>query len=652
MIPVKLDIRERLKDPVPLIYDGSYTTSLYDKGFYINRSFEELSVTEPQSVHEITQGFKRAGASLLRTNTFNAVLPKLQDHGLQNQLEEMIQASVKITSEVADEEAYVMGSLGPLGVILEPLGPTSYKEAIEYYLKNVEVFEKASVDAYSLEAFHDLNEMKAAIVAIQKVSDKAIFAHMGIQERMRSSFGHSLEEFALITEQLNVDVIGFAGEVGPSGMLNGLERLRPLTKKPISCLPNAGLPRYVNDQYIYLCNPDYIGKFAKRMIQGGAQIVGGHSGVYESHIKAITNSVKVAASFQKKAKSPMMLTIDTPSCQAVPVEQRSRLGKALKEGKTVISVEILPPQGVNCEKFFKTCQSLQEGGVQFVNIPDGARAVARMSSLQISSYIKQHFGLEPIPHLTTRDRNLIGLQGDLLGAYVNGVRNILIVTGDPPKLGNCPGATAVYDVDAIGLTHIASRLNQGLDLGGSSFGKPTEFLLGVALNPTAKNRELEIKRFKYKCEAGANFAITQPIYCIDSYKRFLDEVGPVPIPVIMGIWPLVSLRNAEFLKNEVPGVNVPDEIIKEMAKTGDSKEEALKRGMDIAIRTMDQAKDIVAGFQVSAPFNRVGVALKVIQSHGESQYQEAWAAEVDAKSRLSLLSESCEGLMKKLAETP
>ena len=612
---MKIDIRERIKDPVPLIYDGSYATSLYNKGFYIHRSFEELSITEPQAVREVTQGFKRAGASLLRTNTFSAVWPKLQEYGLQERLEEMIQASVKIASEIADsEEAYVMGSLGPLGVILEPLGPTSYEEAIEYYLRNIEAFEKVGVDAYSLEAFHDLNEMKAAIVAIQKISRKAIFAHMGIQEQMRSSFGHSIEEFVLMTDQFNVDVIGFAGEVGPSGMLSGVEKLRPLTRKPISCLPNAGLPRYVNNQYIYLCNPDYIGKFAKRMIQAGAHIVGGHSGVYEQHIKAIANSVRVVSSqAERHSQEVLRPIIDTP-CTPVPMEQRSQLGRALQEGRQVISVEIVPPQGVDCEKFFKLCQRLQDGGVQFVNIPDGARAVARMSSLQLSSYVLRHFNLEPIPHLTTRDRNLIGLQGDILGAYVNGIRNILIVTGDPPKLGNCPGATAVYDVDAIGLTHIATRLNQGLDLGGSSFGKPTELLLGVALNPTARNCELEVKRFKYKCEAGADYAITQPIYCVESYKRFLDKMGTIPIPIIMGVWPLVSLRNAEFLKNEVPGVKVPDEIVREMTKAGNSKEEALKRGMDIAIRTMNEARDIVAGFQVSAPFNRVNVALEVIQS--------------------------------------
>lgn len=273
----------------------------------------------------------------------------------------------------------------------------------------------------------------------------------------------------------------------------------------------------------------------------------------------------------------------------------------------------MPPTLADLDKFKVRCKELADGGVRFVNIPDGARAMARISSFQLSSYIQEHFGLEAIPHMTCRDRNLIGLQSDLLGAHVQGIRNVLAVTGDPPKLGNNPGATAVYDVDAIGLTHIISRMNSGLDIGGKAAGSRTEFVLGVALNPTAKNRELEIKRFRYKIEAGADYAITQPIYNLETYLQFMEELGPVDIPVIMGIWPLVSLRNAEFLRNEVPGVDVPDWVVEEMRLAGDSKEDALKRGIEIAHKTMSEAKGVVAGFQVSAPFNKVEVALEVIR---------------------------------------
>lgn len=603
----------------PIVFDGGMATSLYDKGFYINRSFEELSVTESEVVREVTLGFAKAGAKILRTNTFGATWPKLSEYNIQDRLPEILQSSVKITRDVADQNgAFVVASLGPLGVVLEPLGPTSREEAEDLYSRNVEVFEKLAIDGYSLEGFHDLSELEAAILAIRAVSTKPILAFIGIQENKKTTYGHTIDEFLVLCEDNGVDVVGFSGDVGPSGMLTALEQTRPLTTKPIALLPNAGLPRYVNDQYIYLCNPDYMGKFAKRFIQAGANIVGGHSGVHAEHIKAIANALKMTS----------MLTVSVPSYarqlpevfdqpkEKIDLKKRSRLGAALAAGERVISVEINSPKGIDFSGFLKHCRELVAGGVKFVNIPDGARAMARMSSTQLAAYVAREFDLEPIPHLTTRDRNLLGLQSDLLGAHVNGVRNILAVTGDPPKLGNCPGASGVYDVDAIGLTHIINRMNQGLDLGGSSFGQPTEFVTGVALNPTAANQDLEISRFRYKAEAGADYAITQPIYDIEAYQKFFDQMkGDVPsVPVIMGIWPLVSLRNAEFLKNEVPGVEIPDWVIREMEKAGDNKEEALKRGVDIAIQTMEKAKTLVAGFQVSAPFNRVSIALEVVHA--------------------------------------
>lgn len=601
-----------------LIFDGGMTTSLYDRGFYINRSFEELCLTNPEAVQSVSAEFKKAGASLLLTNTFSATIPKLTQYGLQEQHDAILKAATRIALDAAGHDSWALANIGPLGVVLEPLGPTSLEEAQALFERAAQVYEQAGIDGFNLEGFHDLNEMETAVNAIRTVSQKPIFAHIAIQENQRTSYGHTLKEF---TERFNgpngtVDVLGIAGDVGPSGLLTALEVLRPLTEKPISLKPNAGMPQYVNDQYIYLCNPDYIAKYAKRFIQAGARIVGGASGVTESHIRAISNTIRM---LQPQAESTIkrLKVVETnqkigqPSCD---VALRSTLGRMLSERKRVFSVEINPPKGVHLDSFLKHCEELVAGGVQFVNIPDGARAMARMSSLQLSAFVRNKFNLEPIPHLTCRDRNLIGLQSDLLGCYVNGVRNLLLVTGDPPKLGNCPDATAVYDVDAIGLTHIVARMNRGLDLGGSDFGDPTEFMIGVALNPTARNQELEMKRFRYKIEAGANYAITQPIYDLEAYQRFFEKLGPIDIPVIMGIWPLVSLRNAEFLKNEVPGVEVPQWVIDEMEKAGDSKEDALHRGLDIAVKTLAGAKNMVAGFQVSAPFNKVDLALKVIHS--------------------------------------
>lgn len=612
---MKMDFRSKLQQQSLMIADGGMSTSLYDKGFYINRSFEELSLNSPQVVKEVSIAFKNAGADILTTNTFNAIEPKLTEYGLQDQLEEILLASMQIAREVAGNEQYVLASMGPLGLVLEPLGPVSIEQAKAYFKRNVTVFAKGDIDGIILEGFHDLNELTAAIQAVKEHSQLPIVACIGIQESLKTSYGHKLEEFAQRCEIEQVEALGLTGEVGPSGMLTALEKLRPLTEKPIAVMPNAGLPRYVNDQYIYLCNPDYMGKYAKRFSLAGADIIGGHCGVTEHHIRAIRNAVRMTQNSRRALKghiSHILPEVDEPKTET-PIVERSRLGERLHNKEMVVSVELVPPKGVNFSVFVEQCHALEQAGVEFVNIPDGARAVARMSSLQLSTYLKNHLHLEPIPHFTARDRNLIGIQSDLLGAHANGVRNVLLVTGDPPKLGNCPGATAVYDVDAIGLTHIASRMNKGLDLGGSSFGQPTDFLIGVALNPTATNRELEIERFRYKIEAGANFAMTQPIYSLDSYQQFFEELGPIDIPIIMGIWPLISLRNAEFLKNEVPGVDVPHWVINEMEKAGTDKDEALKRGLEIAINTMSQAKSWVSGFQVSAPFNRVNVALDAIR---------------------------------------
>jgi methionine synthase / methylenetetrahydrofolate reductase(NADPH) len=610
----------------PLLADGAMATSLYERGFYINRSFEELNVTDASAVRETTKAFLRAGSVIFHTNTFNATPTKLQQNGLQDQLESILQKAVTVCREAVGPDAAVMGLLGPLGVLVEPLGPTSVEEAQEQFTTIVRILEKTDIDGFSLNAIHDLNEMKAALLALRQHSSKPLFVAMGVHDNLRSSHGFSLRDFVTLAEEFTPAAIGLCGEVGPSGMLTALEKLRGLTDKPIYVLPNAGLPKYVNDQYIYLCSPDYFGKYAKRFVQAGANIIGGHCGVYESHIKAASNALRMVAgvatledggpainAIGRSARLPEHIQpIQDQPRQAVPLPERSQLGADLAAGRKVITVELVPPTLGNFPNFLKRCEELQAAGIRYVNIPDGARAMARVSSLQLAAYVRNKFKLEPIPHFTSRDRNLIGLQSDLLGAHIAGVHNVLLVTGDPPKLGNNPGATAVYDVDAIGLTHIVSRLNRGLDLGGTQSDNVARFTCGVAVNPTAANRELELKRFRYKIEAGADFAITQPIYNLETYVSFFKELGPCPIPIIMGIWPLVSLRNAEFLKNEVPGVDVPDWAVEEMRKAGDSKDEALRRGLLIAQKTMREASSLVAGFQVSAPFNRADVAIEAI----------------------------------------
>jgi homocysteine S-methyltransferase len=604
----------------PLVADGAMATSLYEKGFYINRSFEELSLTEPQAIKDTVLGFERSGAKVFHTNTFNATIPKLAKYGLQEELGTLISKSSELSRETLGPDAFLIGVVGSLGLLIEPLGQTSREEAQTYFSANFKSFEKTSVDAIAINAIHDLNEMEAALRAAKEHSSKPIFIGIGLNDNLKTSQGHSLENFVAMGHKYDVAAIGICGEVGPSGMLTAIQALRPLTKKPIYALPNAGMPRYVNDQYIYLCSPDYMGKFAKRLALAGANIIGGHCGVYASHIKAIANTLRMASSLTEitvdsisRALPTHIEPIQEKPKSPLPIEQRSQLGAAFKSGKKILTIEVVPPALSGVDKFMEQCAEIEKATVDFVNIPDGARAMARVSSLHLAAMVKQKFKIEPIPHYTCRDRNLIGLQSDLLGAYVSGVRNLLLVTGDPPKLGNNPGATGVYDVDSIGLTHITARMNHGLNMGGAAAGGQTSFMVGVALNPTAQNVDLELSRFKYKIEAGADYAITQPIYNIDTYKKFMDRLGSVNIPIIMGIWPVVSLRNAEFLKNEVPGVDVPDWVLEEMQKAGDNKDDAIQRGLEIAVRTMEEAKNLVAGFQVSAPFNKVDIAVKAIR---------------------------------------
>lgn len=600
-----------------IVADGGYATALYDAGFYIHRSFAELSLTHPEAVTKIAQSYKDSGAQLLHTNTFGATHYKLKPYNIESKLEEIIQASCEIARQVAQNDCAVVGTMAPTGAVMEPLGPMSKEEAYELFLQSAKVFEQQEIDAIALYAFHDLKEAEQAICAVQAVSKKPLFLYVAIQDDLKTSYGHKLSEVCQLAEKYEVAALGISGEVGPSGAFSALEKLLTLTHLPLIMLPAAGLPRFVNNEYIYLCNPDYLAKYAKRMATLGARVVGGSSGVHAPHVQAVAQSIRMLqpSSLVAIPQKVERLLEQSQSAAGAPIalELRSKLGQCLVQKRCVVSVELNPPKGANAEGFFKQCQELEKANIPFVNIPDGARAMARMSSLQVATYLSRHTQLESIPHLTARDRNLIGLQSDLLGAYVNNVRNVLLVTGDPPKLGDCPDATAVYDVDAIGMTHIACRMNRGLDLGGSSFGRPTQFCVGVAVNPTAMNQELEKSRFIYKVEAGADFAMTQPVYDVEAFESFFESIGGQKIPIIVGIWPLVSLRNAEFLKNEVPGVNIPDWIIEKFETVATDTERSLELGKDIAVQTISKLKGKVAGFQISAPFNRAQVAIEVIQ---------------------------------------
>ncbi len=381
---------------------------------------------------------------------------------------------------------------------------------------------------------------------------------------------------------------------------------------PLSAQPNAGLPREVGDRKIYMASPEYMASYARRIVEAGARFVGGCCGTTPDHIRAIVGfvqSVSPRHAFGRRHVAPLPATAVDP----VPLAARSRLGAKLAEGRFITTVEIVPPKGVDPAPMFEQVRQLKAAGVDAVNVPDGPRAQSRMGALLSALMIEREVGLEAVVHYACRDRNLLGMLSDLLGAAAAGIRNLLIVTGDPPKMGPYPEATAVFDIDSIGLTNLVSRLNRGLDPGGNPIGQPTKFVVGVGVNPAAHDLERELRRFAWKVEAGAEFAITQPVFDLDQLDRFLRKVEAFRVPIIAGIWPLVSLRNAEFLANEVPGVTVPDAVLDRMrVASADGKEAALAEGVRISREMLAAVAERVQGVQVSAPLGRVPVALEVL----------------------------------------
>jgi len=602
-----------------LVVDGAMGTMLYAKGVYINRCYDELNLSNPDLVREIHTEYIRAGADIIETNTFGATAHKLQQYGLEANLHEINAIAARVAQEAAGERAYVAGAIGPLGLRIEPYGPTSYAEAREMFKAQAVALLEGGVDLFCLETFSDVSEIRQAIAAIRELCDLPIIAQMTIMTDGNTMFGTTPELFTERLDEWGADVIGLNCGVGPAIILSALEKMREVTKKKLSAQPNAGLPRDVQGRQFYMCSPEYMSKFAKRFIQSGAKFIGGCCGTTPAHIKLISDSVRAASPRTHRVafSDGGTATVETtpPDIHVVPPEERSNWGRKIALGEFVTSVEVLPPKGVDAKKTLDSIRLLKEAGVDGVNIPDGARAQSRMSAIATAVLVEQQIGIESVLHYCCRDRNLLGMMSDLLGAAALGLRNILVITGDPPKMGPYPDATAVFDIDSIGLTNMVNKLNHGLDLGNNPIGEPTSFCIGVGVNPGAINLDEEIKRFEWKVEAGAQYAITQPVFDTGQLRDFLKRIEHVRIPIIAGIWPLVSYRNAEFLHNEVPGVRVTPSIMDRMrAASNISKEAGRDEGLKIARESLLEVRDEIQGVQVSAPFGNVKYALEVFQA--------------------------------------
>jgi len=608
----KNSILERLRTSV-LICDGAMGTMLYQKGVFIHRCFDELNLSAPDMVQEIHRSYVAAHADILETNTFGANGIKLKAFGLEGSVERINRTGAELARAAADSRVLVAGAMGPTGQPLEPIGTLLETEAWRVYQVQAQALLRGGVDLFLLETFHDLHELELAVRSLRELTEKPIVAQMSFNDEGVTKFGLTPAQVAPVLLAAGADVIGANCSVGPQTMLEVVEQLAKTGARFISAQPNAGSPRLVDGRLMYMSTPEYHAEFSRRFIKAGAHIVGGCCGTTPEHIKAIANAV---AALQPKRSMPVISAVAQKErpVQVTPREEKSALAARLGK-KFVVAVEVLSPRGFDVDAVLQGVRKLVGFGVDAINIPDGPRASSRMSPMALAQIIERSLPVETILHYCCRDRNLLGMQSDLLGNFALGLRNILIITGDPPKLGDYPDATAVFDVDAIGLTRMVSALNKGYDLAGNPIGRPTAWHIGVGVNPGALDQETEIRRLYQKVEAGAEYVLTQPVFDPAQLEIFFNRIRDIAIPFLAGIMPLTSYKAVEFLNNEVPGVTIPQAIIKRMA-AAESAASSRAVGIEIAQQSIEQIRAFapVQGLYLMPPFSKdkYEIALEVL----------------------------------------
>lgn len=605
-----IPFEEYLRDNLVLM-DGAMGSLIYERGVFIDKCYDELNLSRPDLIRSIHQDYVRSGARVIETNTYGANRFKLRSHNLYGHIGEINYTGAQLAREAAEGQAYVAGSMGPCGVELEPWGDTTLEEIAEAYTEQALALEKGGVDLFVLETFQDIRELQQAVRSIRQVSNLPVVAMMTVAEDGKTRYGVDLEDITCRLLETGATVIGLNCTVGPKPMLDFVEVMIRLSDRPICVMPNAGRPQYTDGRMIYLSTPEYFAVYTKRFIEKGVRMLGGCCGTTPDHISKMANALAMKQTrVQHSIQIGIRPVTEEPLPDPVPLERRSRLSEKLVSGRKVVLVEMVPPRSTDISKPLEGARMLLDNRVDAINIPDGPRASARMTGLALAVLLQNQVEIETVIHYTCRDRNLLGMQSDLLGAAAMGIRNILAITGDPPMIGDYPQATAVFDIDAIGLVHLISNLNHGIDVGEKRIGEPTSFFTGVGLDPSSVNPENEIRRFNLKKEAGAEFIITQPVFDLPSLEAFLEKIDLENLFLIAGIWPLVSLRNAEFMKHEVPGVFVPDQVISHIARF-DSRDDQLKAGIEIAQTMVDRVLSFVHGIQVSAPFGRYNLSLEV-----------------------------------------
>jgi methionine synthase / methylenetetrahydrofolate reductase (NADH) len=601
---------DRLREGV-VVCDGAMGTMLYGRGVFVNRCFDELNLSNPGLVQGIHQEYVDAGADVVETNTFGAHRLKLGPHGFEGQVVKINREGARIARAAAQGQALVAGSIGPLGKPLEPFGNIRFDDAVAAYREQAQGLVEGGVDLFLLETMPSLDQARAAVTAVKTVSELPIVVSLTFNEEGTTFYGDQPEDVVHTVEEWDVAVVGANCSQGPQQMLDTVRRMAAAASRvKLSAMPNAGAPALIDGRYVYLCTPEYMASYARRFIAAGVSVVGGCCGTTPAHIRNLVRSVRMGQPVRE------VLTLEAPvrakeAPAPVPREEKSPLARKLGK-QFVVSVELDPPKGADPGRIVDRAQYCKESEVDAINVADGPRASARMSAQSLCVLLQNKVGIDTILHYTCRDRNLLGIQSDLLGAYALGLRNILAITGDPPKLGDYPDATAVYDVDSIGLIRIMDHLNHGCDLAGNLIGPALGIHIGCGADPSKPDWDKEIRRLEAKVRAGAEYVMTQPVYDPATVEKFLSAVTHLGVPIMIGILPLYSHRNAEFLHNEVPGMRIPDDIRERMHKAG-SGEAAQLEGVAIAQDALRAARDLAQGVYIMPPFNKVELAVRVIE---------------------------------------
>jgi methionine synthase / methylenetetrahydrofolate reductase(NADPH) len=618
-------VRDLIDDGRVHVFDGAMGTELYARGVFVNVCYDEITLSRPDLVRQIHRDYAKSGAEIVETNTFGANPVKLSSYGLDARTEELNAAAARVAREAVNGRARVAGAIGPLGIRIEPFGPTGRDEAEALFRRQVVGLLEGGVDGFVLETFSDVTEIECAHRAVRSETDLPVVAQMTVGQDGKSAYGTDATHIATALTEIGADVIGLNCSVGPAVLLDAIEEMSEATTLPLSAQPNAGLPRTVRDRQIYLASPEYVAEYARRMIELGVRFVGGCCGTTPAHVRAIRAVVDEAAGRRARPTgraargraTRASVAAEPAAVEPVPLGERSAWGAKLASGQQVVSVEILPPHSWGANEVVEPAKLLAEAGVDAVSLVDTARSRIRMGAVAAAAVVEREVGLETVVHYTCRGKNMLSMLSELLGAAALGLRNLLVVSGDPPALGPYPDATEVLDIDSIGLTHVVQGLNRGVDPGGTPIGAPTRFVQGVAVNGGAQDRQHELERFAYKLEAGADFAITQPVFDVAQLEPFLKLAARHRTPVIAGVWPFPSLRSAEFLANEVPGVSVPAEVVERMRRAEASgRQAALDEGLSIALEVIGAVRPLVQGIHLNAPRRNVSVALRVVREAG------------------------------------